>query len=406
VTPKTVVRGGYGMSYIHFHRAGGANLLPINGPQVINAVVNQTPTTPGFRPTQAGYPAGLTDPSKFDPKVANITYMPSDYRSSDVQSYYASVQRQIAANMTLDVAYVGNRANGVLLFANYNQAAPNNSTGSIPLANRRPIPEFGDITYAFNGGKSRYNSLQVKYQYRMQRGLMVLNSFTWSKAKDNGAGSLENPNGNYPSPQDFYNLEADYGTSGYDEPLNNTLSFVWELPFGRGQRWMNDANAVVDALAGGWTFSGIVVARSGEAATLQYTPAASFQVSGINQDFRGANNYRPNVIGDIYGDKNSVTNYLNKDNVVIPTDPSQPFGNAGRNTVRAPAFYQVDFVASKDFLLPVGSQTRLQFRLEAFNLLNRSNFRAPNINRSSANFGTITSTWDARQIQLGLKLMF
>jgi hypothetical protein len=404
--PKTVVRGGWGISYIHFHRAGAANILSINGPQVINAVVNQTPTTPGFRTTQAGYPSGLTDPSTFDPKVANITYMPSDYHSSDVQSYYASVQREIASNMTLDVAYVGNRANGVLLFANYNQAAPNNAAGSIPLANRRPIPEFGDITYAFNGGKSRYNSLQVKYQYRMHGGLMVLNSFTWSKAKDNGAGSLENPNGNFPSPQDFYNLEADYGTSGYDEPFNNTLSFVYELPFGRGQRWMKDANAVVDALAGGWTLSGIVVARSGEAATLQYTPAAAFQVSGINQDFRGANNYRPNVIGDIYGDKNSVTTYLNRDNVVIPTDPSKPFGNAARNTVRAPAFYQVDFVASKDFRLPLGSQTRLQFRLEAFNLLNRTNFRAPVINRSASNFGTINSTWDARQIQLGLKLMF
>jgi len=403
---KTVLRGGWGVSYIHFHRAGAANVLSINGPQVINAVVNQTASTPGFRTTQEGYPAGLTDPSKFDPKVANITFMPRDYHSSDVQSYYASVQREIAANMTLDVAYVGNRANGVLLFANYNQAFPNNSAGSIPLANRRPIPEFGDITYSFNGGKSRYNSLQVKYQYRMQRGLMVMNSFTWSKAKDNGAGSLENQWGNWPAPQDFRNLEADFGTSGYDEPLNNTLSFVWELPFGRGQRWGKDVNAAVDGLAGGWTFSGIVVGRSGEPATLQYTPGPALQVSGIAQDFRGANNYRPNVIGDVYGDKNSVTNYLNKDTIVIPTDPSQPFGNAPRNNVRAPAFFQVDFVASKDFRLPVGSQTRLQFRLEAFNLLNRTNFRPPVTSRNAANFGQLTQTWDARQLQLGFKLMF
>jgi hypothetical protein len=240
----------------------------------------------------------------------------------------------------------------------------------------------------------------------MKRGLMVLNSFTWAKTKDNGAGSLENINGNNPSPQNFYELEADYGTSGYDEPYNNTLSFVWQLPFGRGQRWMSEVNPVLDAVAGGWTLSGIVVARSGEAATLQYTPAAAFQVSGINQDFRGANNYRPNVIGDVYGDKNSVTNYLNRANVVIPTDPSQPFGNAARNTVRAPNFYQVDFVASKDFALPFREQMKLQFRLEAFNLLNRTNFRAPVTNRSSANFGAITSTWEARQLQLGIKLIF
>lgn len=182
------------------------------------------------------------------------------------------------------------------------------------------------------------------------------------------------------------------------------MSFVWQLPFGKGQRWLKDANAVVDAIAGGWTLSGIAVAHSGEPATLIYTPLASFVVSGIAQDFRGANNYRPNVLGDVYGDKNSVTSYLSKDNVVIPTDPSKPFGDAGRNTVRAPSFFQVDFVASKDFTLH--GATRLQFRIEAFNLFDRANFRAPNTNRSSGAFGTITSTYDARQIQLGLKLIF
>jgi hypothetical protein len=405
LTPKTVVRGGYGISYIHFHRAGAANLLSINGPQVINAVVNQTnPTLSTFRPTQDGYPAGLTDPSTFNPVLANITYMPSDYHSSSVQSYYISVQREIAANMTLDAAYVGNKSSGLLLFANYNEAFPNNSAGTIPLASRRPIPEFGDITYAFNGGKSKYDALQLKYTYRMRRGLMVLNSFTYSKAKDNGAGSLENPNGNFPSPQSFYNLEADYGTSAFDEPFNNTLSFVYQLPFGKGQKWMTDANGVAQALCGDWTISGILTARSGEAATLTYTPAAAFQVSGISQDFRGANNYRPNVVGDVYGDKDSVTAYLSKTNVVIPTDPSKPFGDAARNTVRAPFYFSVDFVAAKE--IPVHKSTRVQFRIEAFNLLNRSNFRAPTTNRSSAAYGTITSTWDARQLQVGVKVMF
>jgi hypothetical protein len=272
------------------------------------------------------------------------------------------------------------------------------------LASRRPIPGFGDITYSFNGGKSKYDAFQLKYTYRMRKGLMVLNSFTYSKAKDNGAGSLENPNGNYPAPQSFYNLEADYGTSGFDEPINNTLSFVYQLPFGRGYKWLGDASGVVEALAGGWMVSGIVTARSGEAATLQYTPSSAFQVSGINQDFRGANNYRPNVVGDVYGDKTSVTAYLSKTNVVIPTDPSQPFGNAARNTVRAPFYFSVDFVAAKE--LPVYKRTRLQFRLEAFNLLDRANFRAPNTNRSSAAYGTITSTWDARQLQLGVKFLF
>ena len=88
----------------------------------------------------------------------------------------------------------------------------------------------------------------------------------------------------------------------------------------------------------------------------------------------------------------------------MPTDPSQPFGNARRNTVRGPNFWQFDLAASKKFAL--GGPARFEFRLEAFNLLNRTNFRAPNGNRSAAAFGTITSTYDPRQLQLGFKLLW
>jgi hypothetical protein len=407
VLPDTVVRGGYGMSYVHFHRAGAANILSINGPQVVNAVATQSnPLDASFRTTQQGYPDRFADPSQFNPLTANITYMPRDYHSSEVQSYYVSVQRQIARNMVVDVAYVGNRADDLLLFANFNQARPNRPGENLPLQARRPIQEFADITYAFNGGKSRYDALQVKYDYRLRRGLMLVNSFTWSKAKDNGAGSLEGPNGNFPAPQDFSNLDADYGTSAYDQPINNTISVVWELPFGPGKRWLSDSGTAASALLGGWSISGINTMTSGEPVTLIYTPAAAVVVSGIQQDFRGANNYRPNVVGDPYGDRDSVTNYLNRDAVVIPTDPSQPFGNAPRNSVRGPWFWQLDLVAAKEFPLPIGEQTRVQLRFEAFNLLNRVNFRGPNGNRSSGAFGTITSTYDARQLQLGVKVNF
>src|SRR5688572_19603644 len=118
---KTVVRGGYGVSYIHFHRAGGGNVLPINGPQVINAVINQTPTDAGFVPTQGGYPSGLTDPSRFVPTAANITYMPPDNETSSVRSWFISVQREVVKNVVVDLAYVGNKATDMLLFANFNQ---------------------------------------------------------------------------------------------------------------------------------------------------------------------------------------------------------------------------------------------------------------------------------------------
>jgi len=405
---KTVVRGGYGISYIHFHRAGAGNMLMINGPQVINAVVSQSsPTAPTFRPTEAGYPAGLTDPATFNPLVANITYMPRDYKSAEVHSWFLNVQRELAPGAVLDVAYVENRGKNMLLFANYNQSAPNNAQGSLSLAARRPIPGWGDITYAYDDGKSEYRALQVRFESRLKFGLTLLSSFTWSRALDNGAGSLESPNGDSPAPQDFYNLGADYSYSAYDQPYNSTTSLVWELPFGKGRRFMSDASGLAEAILGGWQVSGIFAAWSGERVNLRYSPSAAFQVSGITQDFRGANSYRPNVTGDPLAHDSGcpIIGYFDPANVVVPTDPSQPFGNAKRNGVQGCPFYQVDFGLAKYFPLP-WRDARLQFRIEAFNLFNKTNFRAPNGNRSAAAFGRISSTYDARQIQLGVKLLF
>jgi len=368
-------------------------------------VISQSnPTAPGFRLTQDGYPTGLTDPTRFDPLLANVTYMPEDYHSSRVQSWFVSVQREIFKNTVLDVAYVGNKSSGLLLFANYNQATPNNAAGTLSLQSRRPISTFGDITYAFNGGFSRYKALQVRLEHR-SGGLTFLNSFTWSRAEDNGAGSLENPNGNFPAPQDFYNLGAEEGLSAYDQPLNNTTSVVWQLPVGKGRRYGSGFGGLAQGLLGGWQLSAINNMWSGEPITFQYTPAAAATVSGIQQDFRGANNYRPNIVGDPYSPDRSPTNYFNRDAVVIPTDPSQPFGNAKRNSVRSDPFFQLDLALSKVFDLGWRG-TRLEFRTEVFNLLNKTNFRAANANRSSAAFGTITATYDPRQIQFGLKLSY
>ena len=403
---RTVLRGGWGVSYIHVNRIGSANLLGINGPQVVRAAVNQTPTTPGFIPTEQGFPAGLTDSSQFNPLTALVSYIPRDFHSSPVQSWHVSVQREFGPQMLLDLAYVGNKASDLLIVGNYNQAAPNNSAGTIPLAARRPIPTWGDITYVFNGGRSRYDAFQMKYEWRMGADVNILSSLTLSKAQDNAAGALENQNGNFPGPQDINNLNADYGPSGYNQPYNWTTSFVWSLPFGKGKRYGSGMSTAMDLLAGGWQLAGINTVAPGEMVTLQYTPAAAFQVSGITNDFSGANNYRPNVTCDPYAPagQQTINNWFNTACVSIPTDPSQPFGNAPRNNVRGPGFWQFDLAASKNFA--IGDRTKLQFRLEAFNLFNRDNFLAPASNRSAATFGTITTTYDARQVQLGVKFLW
>jgi hypothetical protein len=404
-TPKTVVRGGWGISYIHVNRIGSANELGINGPQVVRAAVVQSdPTAATFRPTEQGYPAGLTDPSKFNPLTALVSYIPRDFHAGMVQSWYASVQRELGPRMLLDLAYVGNKGSDLLLIANYNQAVPNNAAGTIPLASRRPIQSFGDITYVFNGGKSLYNAFQTKFEWRMGAELTLLESLTLSQAKDNGAGSLENQNGNFPAPQDLHNLDADYGISGYDQPYNSTTSFIYTLPFGRGKRWGGDWSPAVDAILGGWDISGINMVTSGEMVTFTYTPSAAQQVSAITNDFSGANNYRPNITCDPYAASPSITQWFNPACVTAPTDPSQPFGNAPRNNVRGPNFWQFDAAATKN--LPLGGSARLQVRLEAFNLFNRVNFTPPAANRSNTSFGTITSTFDPRQVQLGVKVIW
>ncbi len=403
---KTVVRGGWGTSYVHVNRIGSANLLGINGPQVVRAAVNQSPTAAGFVPTEAGYPAGVTDSSKFNPLTALISYIPRDFHSSPVQSWHLSVQREFGPHMLLDLSYVGNKASDLLLVGNYNQASPNNAAGTIPLAARRPIPTWGDITYVFNGGKSRYDAFETKYEWRMGADLNILSSLTLSSAKDNAAGALENQNGNFPSPQDINNLAADYGPSAYNQPYNWTTSFVWSLPFGKGKRWGSGMSTGMDLLVGGWQVAGINTLAPGEMVTLVYSPAANFQVSGITNDFSGANNYRPNVTCDPYAASGtqSINNWFNTACVSLPTDPSQPFGNAPRNNVRGPNFTQFDLAASKN--VAVGGRAKMQFRIEAFNLFNRVNFLAPASNRSAATFGTITNTYDARQVQLGLKVLW
>jgi hypothetical protein len=404
---KTVVRGGYGVSYVHVNRTGAADLLPINGPQVINAVINQTaPADPSFVPTERGYPAGLTDPSKFNPLLANISYIPTDFQAGRVQSWFASVQREFGPSMLLDLAYVGNKGDSLAMIANYNQAAPNNAAGTVALQARRALADYSDITYVFNGGKSRYDALQIKYEWRLGGAVTLLNSLTVSQAKDNGAQSLENNNGNFPGPQDFNNLAAEYGTGSYHQPYNNTTSFVWSLPFGRGKRWANSMPASLDVVLGGWQLAGINTVVPGETVTFVYTPATTAIVSGIAQDFRGANNYRPNVTCDPYAPdtEQSITNWFNKACVAAPTDPSQPFGNAGRNTVRGPNFWTFDLAGVKQVAL--SGSAKIELRLEAFNLFDRANFTAPNGNRSAAGFGTITSTYDPRQLQLGVKVLW
>jgi hypothetical protein len=415
---KTVIRSAYGLSYQQFNRLGGENLLAYNGPNIVDAQIDQIPSQgicgynsapqTCFRPTYLGYPENFASPANFNPLRAQARYIPADNPTGYVQSWHFTVQRELAKDWVLDVAYVGNKGTHLMILADYNQATPNSlsstcnastSSGCQSLQARRPIQNFSYIEVAYDAGFSSYNALQTKLEKRFSSGLYLLNSFTWSKAIDAASGHLETANGDN-SRVNFVNVSGDKGLSSYDQPLNDTLSLVWDLPYGKGRHFGSNAPALLRGVLGGWQFSAINTLTSGLPINLTYSPPSQFQVST-------APNYRPNVSGNPVtpeGQRTTV-NYLNSATVTLPTDPSHPWGNAGRNIVRGYPFYQLDIGLHKDF--PLWSEARrLELRSEAFNLMNQTNFQAPASDRAGSTFGSITSTFPARQLQFAMKLVF
>jgi hypothetical protein len=407
LTGKTVLRSGYGISYVHFNRLGGENLLGYNGPHIVNLTINQLTNLPlctennyrgCFRLTQQGYPQGLVDPSNFSTATTRTNYTPGDYRTSYVQSWHFTVQRELVKDLVLDVAYVGNRSNGLMILGDYNQARPNNIGENLSVDARRPIPGFQYIQVSYGGGFATYHGLQTKIEKRYSAGLYLLNSFTWSKAIDNASGHLEAFNGDN-SRVNFQNVPSEKARGAYDQPINNTTSAVWEIPYGRGRKWGSDVHAVVDGFLGGWRLTGINTMTSGQPINITYSPTAAGQVSG-------APSYRPIYLGgDLYSTDKAPNAYFNRAAFAIP-GINQPFGNLGRNIARTEPIFNFDLGLHKEF--PLWSEsTRLQFRSEFFNLFNTTNLGAPAQNVSNANFGAITTlSSPARQIQFALKLVF
>jgi len=407
---KTVIRTAYGISYQQFNRLGGENLLAYNGPNIVDAQIDQvpsqgicaSPSAPAqscFRPTSFGYPDNFASPTNFDPLRSQARYIPRNNPTGYVESWHFTVQRELAKDLVLDVGYVGNRGVHLMILADYNQAVPNQAGQNLSLQARRPVPNFAYIEVAFGAGNSWYNAFQTKLEKRFSHGVYLLNSFTWSKGLDDAPGHLEAYNGDQ-TRVNYANITNDKGYSNYNQPLNDTFSLVWELPFGRGRHFGANAPGLLQGAFGGWQMTAINTATSGLPINLTYSPSSQFQVST-------APNYRPNVSCNPVTPQGQRTtlNYLNKSCVSVPTDPSQPWGNAGRNSVKGYPFYQLDLGLHKQFGLWKESY-KLEFRAEAFNVFNQTNFQAPNSNISSSAFGSITSTFPARQLQFAAKFLF
>lgn len=414
---KTVVRGGYGLGWNFWNRMASAELMNTNAPFVTrfsttNSPANLTNLCTGnnfancFRTREMGYP--VTPPSNVILHVDRET--PWGY----VQNWHVTVQRTLFKDTLLDMAYVGNKGSRLPILGDLNQARPITSeelgrglTTLGTLLARRPFQGFNNITAVQPTGFSNYHAMQMKFEHR-GRDLTLLSAFTWAKAIDNVGQVLDTPNGGSPNPQDIRNPQNDKGRSSFDQRLNSTTSFVYQMPFGQGRRMGKNMPAALDMIVGGWEASAIVSLLSGQPLNLRYPDAAGILSDG-QPDFLGNVALRPNYVGgDIL--QNTGTDrhlgYFNRAALATPA-VTAPFGTLGRNVVDGFAMKQTNLVLAKSFGMPfITEGARLTFRSEFYNLFNQTNFGAPDVNLANANFGRVSSTFDPRFIQLALKLSF
>ncbi|HCT59579.1 MAG TPA: TonB-dependent receptor [Acidobacterium sp.] len=422
IDPKTVIRSAYGISYDQFNREGGENLLAYNGPYIVNSSITQVapyaPASAGtpqplctgqnfsncFRTVAQGYPTNFASAQNFSTLLAQTRYIPKNIPTGYVQSWHLDVQRQLNKNTVFTISYVGSHGVHIWVLADYNQAVPNQPGQALSLQARRPISAFTGIEESVPYGFLRYNALQTRLEHHFSKGLYLLNSFTWSRAIDNASGHLDTPNGDN-SRVNLANLKGEIGQSAYNQPLNETLSLVWDLPFGRGQMFGGNLPRAADLVLGNWELTAINTDTSGQPVNLHYDESAAYDISDLLT-------YRPNVSGNPVNPSSkrvktstALDGFLNPDAVSIPTDVSQPYGNAGRNSVRGMPFNELDLGLHKSFHL-WSRRSLLDIRGEAFNTLNHVNYEAPNSDRSSGSFGNITSAYPPRQLQVAAKLIF
>jgi hypothetical protein len=431
VNLKTVIRGGYGISYSHWNRVG-SNYLSMNPPSGVVALQVVVPGSAGYSNVQSGFPANLVSPTNYQPYFDTLQYMPASSPDTQVRSWFLGVQRDLGHDWLVDLSYVGNYALNEIIVNDINQAPEGGSApldlaeGGTPATVRVPYPGFYTIAGILPWAYSDYDGLQAKLEKRFSNGLYLLESFTWSKDIDiapqalDGGGNCDNCGNGIPSVQNIYNINGDRGISAYNHPFVNTTTAVWTLPVGKGQWLLPNASRVLNEFVGGWQATGIVSGRSGDPLDFAYSPSVDQSVSPLTA-VDGRNSYRPNLSGPAIASNKSYQQYFNVANFSTP--PSTPpagstvynsFGDMARNSVRGYDYWDVDMGLSKDFALT--ERSHLQLRAESFNLFNHTNFGDPNtsvpntgaalVPGQTGGFGVISSSLPARELQVAGKIIF
>ena len=426
---KLVLRTGFGIFFIPNYPLWS---FPSNGYSQTTPYVG---TVNGITPTNLlsnPFPSGLLTPSgsSLGPLTnvgLSVNAVGRARSSPYVEQWTFGFQYALTQNDSLEISYVGNH--GLKLpFANWqrNQLAPqylslgnqllapvtnpfygaiaSSSCGlsarTVPLGQLlRPYPQYCSVNELQPlGAQSWYHGMTVEYNHRFSHGVQVLASYTWSKYLDNSQGEQQWVSGPSSSVRNWYNLAAEKSVDANDVPHSVVMSFIAELPFGKGKKVGGSWGPVTNAVLGGWQVSSVITMKAG-------LPL------GINAQTNNTNSFgggqRPDITGDPGNRPQNLDPVKQWFNIAAFTQPAAfTFGNAPRflSSPRGPGLNNWDIGVSKMFQ-PI-EHLRIQFRSEFFNAFNHANFYLPNTTFGDPGFGSLNQTLPARDIQFAIKLLF
>jgi len=424
LTPRTVLRGGYGHLFGISHQAAhgtfGSSGYRVNH-QWVGTIDGITPLNPlrnpfplGFPPVPGSRDGLLTEVGSSIDAVLQNAVAPWSMQ------WNFNVQRELPAQVLLEVAYVGTR--GLQLHRNgegginLNQLLPDqmalgsrlNETVDNPFFGRggrgilatprigrrqllRPFPQFDTLTPLFtSGASSNYHSLQVTMSKRLSHGLLFEGSYTWAKNIDDGM-----------THQNSYDTFASRSLADIDVAHRFVMSYIYELPFGRGRRFGGGLATGLNFFLGGWQFNGITAFQSGTPLSISANNSAGLFNPVTRPNSTGRSGLLAGKVDQRLGRYFDTTAYA---------QPVQfTFGNLSPRLpdIRNDGIRNWDLSLFKDFAVLAENRLTAQFRAEFLNAFNTPRFGGPNTSVTSSSFGVISSQANApRQIQFGLKLLW
>ena len=345
-----------------------------------------------------GFPANAL----VDPNTPTLFSLQTDLRMPYVMQWHLTTQYQLTNTMMLDVGYIGSKSNRSYIYLNGNQAQPTDDP-SAPTAPRRPFPNVDAlIGYLTSFGLANYNSLQSSLTQRLSHNLEFVVNYTYSKALGNATsadlGSQNNDgfrNSKYP--------DAEHGPLDIDVRQRFVASYLYDLPFGPGQRFATGVRAIDQVLAN-WNWSGILTLSTG----------GWFTVTDGNGDFANSDGQqRPDYVPGVKATSKPCIQGTFFNTCAFQNPALGSLGNVQINSLEGPGEKNVDFSLLKKISL--GGARRLELRAEAFDVFNHPNFEfaAPGPQNSinstimgTPSFGYLTGAQDPRLLQFAAKFSY